>query len=248
LVPFEYRLSEDAIPFEVQAFNKAYEHWCFIRVVKALRDIGFEFRDQQGRSVTAFYRNPVPNEVNARMTHPDCPGRVLEVWYDREYPVLRKSTDYFPEDRPYGLESRGLGYTDYRGEKRRPDIALEWHRSDGQGIMRGESPRIITLDPTLRSPRPAMQEGNRKPETKYKYRQALRSFVEEGPAGKSKRIVDAAWGISPNLAAGYNTHLHKPPDTNHKFGFIFLRPREESTEALVDTLRTIIVGAGWLQW
>jgi hypothetical protein len=238
--------SEEAVPFEVQAFNKAYEHWCFIRVAEALREVGFEFLDEQKRTVTTFYRNPVPDQVNARMIHPDSPGKILELWYEREYPALRSPKDYFSEKRPYGLERRGLGYTDYRNEKRSPDIALEWHDASEGEVVLGRAPRIITLDPTLRPPRPALQERGEKAEEKYEYEQALRSFVDEGPDGKSEQIVDAAWGISPHLEAGTDTYVEQPASTDPRFGFIILRPETGSLRFLPDTLEKIIKEAGWL--
>jgi len=238
--------SQDSIPFEVQAFNKAYEHWCFLHTIRGLQEIGFSFKDDGGRHVTPFYQNPVPDAVNAQMTHPARPGRVLEVWYEKQYQPLWKENGYFDTDRPYGLERRGLNYTGYTGNKRCPDIALEWHHASSEGrIASGTTPRIITLDPTLRSPRPAMTDGGRRAEDKYDYKRALRSFVEEGPDGKSKEIVDAAWGISPHLQAGSEKHVHRP-SSNSTFGFAFLRPRKGSLAAFPDTLEMIIREAGWL--
>ncbi|MFB6271895.1 MAG: DUF2357 domain-containing protein [Salinibacter sp.] len=240
--------SEDSIPFEVQAFNKAYEHWCFIHTIRALREVGFEFVDEKGRHVTPFYQNPVPDKVNARMTHPSRPGRLLEVWYERQYQPLRSENGYFDTDRPYGLERRGLDYTDYTGNKRCPDIALEWHKVSSEGkVASGTTPRIITLDPTLRSPRPAMTDGDRPVEDKYDYKRALRSFVEEGADGKSKEIVDAAWGMSPDLHAGPRTHVHRP-SSGYAVGFVLLRPRENSLEAFPETLGTILDEAGWINF
>ena len=179
-------------------------------------------------------------------TRPARPGRVLEVWYEKQYQPLWKENGYFDTDRPYGLERRGLDYTGYTGNKRCPDIALEWHHASSEGrIASGTTPRIITLDPTLRSPRPAMTDGGRRAEDKYDYKRALRSFVEEGPDGKSKEIVDAAWGISPHLQAGSEKHVHRP-SSNSTFGFAFLRPRKGSLAAFPDTLEMIIREAGWL--
>ena len=239
-------VSEESIPFEVQAFNKAYEHWCFLHTIRALREVGFSFLEKEGRHVTPFYQNPVPDSVNARMIHPSCPGRILEVWYEKQYQPLWNENGYFNTDRPYGLERRGLDYTDYTGNKRCPDIALEWHRASSNGEMTpGATPRIITLDPTLRSPRPAMADGGQTAEDKYDYKRALRSFVEEGPNGKSKEIVDAAWGISPHLQAGRNTHVHRS-SSGSTFGFAFLRPSANSLEAFPNTLQSILDAAGWI--
>jgi hypothetical protein len=238
--------SEDAIPFEVQAFNKAYEHWCFLQTIKALQALGFEFWQGTERHVTPFYRNPVPDAINAHMQHPSRQDYVLEVWYDREYPQLWRETGAYDPDRPYGLERRGLEFTDYRGSKRRPDIALEWHELGSRGkVIKGQPPRIITLDPTLRAPRPAMPESGRPPEDKYDYREAIRSFVEAGPDGKSRRIVDAAWGISPNVHAAWD-HYTIRPASSHSYGFVFLRPEDKHRRVFKKTLETILRAAEWL--
>lgn len=52
------------LPFEVEAFNKLYERWCFVRVVEALLYIGFDFVGDSGRRTTHFYKNPIPGEPN----------------------------------------------------------------------------------------------------------------------------------------------------------------------------------------
>lgn len=238
--------SSEAIPFEVQAFNKAYEHWTFVEVVEALCTMGFNFVDEKGRRTTPFYRNPVPGEVNCRLIHPDIPERILEVWYDKEYSVLRRRHDYFDTDRPYGLERR-TGRTTYTGQKRRPDIALEFHeRSSAGGVIKGQPPSIITLDPTLRSPRPLMQQRGQEAEDKYHYRKGIRCFIEEDSEGYSRKVVDAAWGISPCLGRSYSNYRHRPSDSeSFEFGFAVLRPEEESINALPETLKQIMVSCEW---
>ena len=224
------------LPFEVEAFNVLYERWCFVRVIEALKEIGFSFSGAQDRRTTMFYNNPIPNEVNCTMAHDQCSEKVLQVWYEREYPVLKKKDGYYDTDFPYGLEKRGAHRSTYGGWKNRPDIALEFHDClEDKTIIRGRCPSIITLDPTLGSPQ--------KRQDKYEYKEGIRSFVDEGEEGESMKIVAAAWGISPIQPDDPERMVTVPEKDYWKHGFIYLRPDDRSLERLPQTLDAILEAA-----
>ena len=229
-----------AIPNAIQAFYRLYEHWCFIQVVEALLMLDFDFVLHEGRRKTDFYWHPVRGEVNCELTHPTLPGVVLEIWYERKYPTLRHTTDYYDPNRPYGLEKRGWQYSRYNGWKNWPDIALEFHNRG-----KGGPPKIITLDPTLRAPRPQPKDPDDPHEDKYDYQEAIRSFVDrDANTGESLRIVGAAWGISPWSRTRRKTDGSEPYTLDQKEdfqrGFIHLRPDTNSRDSLPQTLRSIL--------
>lgn len=220
------------LPFEVEALNVLYERWCFVQVVRALKELGFHFVDERGRRTTPFYQNPVRDEVNCHMIHKKCPGKVLEVWYDRKYPTIRRDTDYYDPDRPYGLEKRGMHRSDYQGWKNNPDIVLEFHdcRSD-QTRIKGRSPDIITFDPTIASPEKSRE--------KYKYQKGIRSFEERDKYKKSRRIVRAAWGIWPGKQQESEHVTTSEPDYREN-GFVHLQPGNGSVDVLPQTVGEIL--------
>lgn len=233
-----------AIPNAIQAFNRLYEHWCFIQVVEALLKLDFVFVQREGRRKTDFYWHPVRGEVNCELTHPTLPEVILEIWYERKYPKLKRPTDYYDPNRPYGLEKRGWQYSRYSGWKDCPDIALEFHDRS-----QGDPPKIVTLDPTLRAPRPQPTDPNDPHEDKYDYQEAIRSFKNRDPnTGESLRIVQAAWGISP--WGRRKTDGSEPYTLEHKNdfqrGFIHLRPDTDSRDSLPRTLKTILTSVNIL--
>jgi hypothetical protein len=227
------------LPFEVEAFNTLYERWCFVRVVQALCEIGFEFVGDGGRRTTQFYKNPIPGEPNCKMYHEECDNMILEVWYDKEYNVLEREHGYYDEDRPYGIEKRGLHRSRYRGWKNRPDISLEFHEMKSEGdIVKGGVPTIFTLDPTLGSPVNSKE--------KYEYKDGLRHFVVTGDDGKSKKIVESAWGIWPGSPGEEEWVTEERGGGSMEHGFIHLRAEEESINKLPETIRNVLESRGIL--
>lgn len=244
--------SKDAFPFEVQAFHNLYQHWAFIHVVEAMSSIGFEFIDQEGRRTTPFYKNPIQNEVNCRLVSPSQPDFVIEVFYERRYERAKslergvRKNENLPIDRlerPYGLENRFPRRTRSRSKKNRPDIVFERHRC-GTDFSRphGSVPEVITLDPTL------AHSGTREDawDEKYEYEDSIRSFVDTDRSGKSKRIVKAAWGISPALRRGQTKFVELFEGGSYQYGFICLRPEEDYINTLPHTLRGMLRYAGWI--
>jgi hypothetical protein len=233
---FDYAdTSEDRIPFEVESFQEIYQRWCFVRIIDALQEIGFEFTGSEGRRTTPFYHNPVPHQINAEMVHPRLPGRRLFVWYERTYPIYSEEVPHL-----YGVETRyAQGRTRYDAvdparvgklfgkAKRSPDIALE--------IFNGADPvpLVVTLDPTL---------GNSK--SKYDYRESIRSLVDgdlENDQRESRRIVTAAWGVRPGGEHTVTFLEHAAPQNpDYREGFIVLRPNHESSGALSASLAAIL--------
>ncbi len=244
--------SEEAIPFEVQAFHKLYQHWCFVHIVEAMTKLGFRFVDEEGRRTTPFYKNPVPNDVNCRFIHPLRGGYIIEVFYERRYERARELQRSFRRggrppldqmERPYGLENRSRPYTRYRGGKNNPDIVLERHAC-GDDLKRpyGSVPEIITLDPTLAWPGSSDDAWD----PKYEYEEAIRSFVSQKSDRESMRIVQAAWGISTDIRKVSAPFCEQLDPQNHQFGFIQLRPTEACLDALPHTLEAILRSTGWL--
>ena len=221
----------DTVPFEVQAFWKLYERWCFIQVVEALQACGFTVASGTRRA-SHFYRHPVPDAVNCEMRHPALPETVLEVWYDKRYPQLWSKTDTFDRARPYGLERR-YGRSTYQGGKNRPDIVLEFHdhRSRAQ-------PDIVVLDPTIRARRPPARGPRDQEEDKYDYMEAIRSFVETDNRGHSVPCVRASWGITPSFKGTEPYALAGSGDFTK--GFVHLRPGAANEKSLETTLRQIL--------
>jgi hypothetical protein len=227
------------LPFEVEAFNTLYERWCFVRVVQALCEVGFEFVGDGGRRTTQFYKNPIPSKKNCEMYHKKIDNMVLEVWYDKEYNVLEKENGNYDEDRPYGVEKRGLYRSRYRGWKNRPDISLEFHETNSEGeIVKGGVPKIFTFDPTLASPKRSKE--------KYEYKDGIRHFVVTGADGKSKKIVESAWGIWPGSPGGEEWVTEERGGGSMEHGFIHLRAEEESIEELPKTIQGILESRGVL--
>ena len=221
----------DTVPFEVQAFWKLYERWCFIQVIQALQACGFTVV-KGTRRAPHFYRHPVPDAVNCEMHHPALDGTVLEVWYDKRYPQLWSNAGAFDRERPYGLERRH-GRSSYRGGKNRPDIVLEFH-----GHRSRAQPDIVILDPTIRAQRPPPQGPMDKAEDKYDYAEAIRSFVETDNRGHSVPRVRASWGITPSFKGTAPYALAEDGDFTK--GFVHLRPGGLSTNRLEATLLKIL--------
>lgn len=244
--------SEDAFPFEVQAFHKLYQHWVFIHVIEAMSSLGFKFVDEDGRRTTPFYKNPFQNDVNCRLVSPYQEQFVIEVFYERCYESAsdlergaKKGSNHRIEklDRPYGLENRFPGKTRSRSKKNRPDIVFERHECKSDFTRKpGSVPEIITLDPTL------AHSGTRDSawDKKYEYEESIRSFVETNEQGRSKRIVKAAWGVSPGLRRGQSPFVELFEKQNYRFGFICLRPTDDHIEELQVTLRKVLRYAGWV--
>lgn len=227
------------LPFEVEAFNKLYERWCFVRVVEALLDIGFEFVGDSGRRTTHFYKNPIPGEPNCMMHHAECEGELLEVWYDKEYNVLKNEHGYYNKERPYGLEKRGIHKSRYRGWKNRPDISLEFHkRKSKKEIVKGGVPKIFIFDPTLGSPK---SRGE-----KYEYKDGIRHFEIENSNGKSKKVVKSSWGIWPGRKDGESWLTKEGEGGSMEHGFVHLRAEEGSISQLPKTINRILEWGGVL--
>lgn len=226
------------IPFEVHAFHKLYEQWCFFKVVHALLDLGFAYERGSEMRSTLFYHHPIPNQINCILSHPRLPDMRLEVWYDRAYTVLRSSTDAFDKARPYGVENRSWTLNKFQSSKNKPDIVLEFHEED-----RTDRPMIVTLDPTLRKPQESKHRLNQRHEEKYFYLETVRSFVERNiHTGESVRLVKAAWGIWPGRLDNPKTHTLDEGDFER--GFIHLRPDNHLEEALPLTIKKILAHAG----
>ena len=216
--------SPEAFPFEVEPWNVLYERWCLVRVVDALRKLGFKDAGTPEMRGALLYNRPIANRVYQTFTHPALPGERLEVWFARRYPIPQAAGYMF------GLETRTQNHrTTYphvsngiplARAKRTPDITLEFY-PDGEQV-----PRIVTLDPTLSLDSDVHAE-------KYEYRESIRSFVAVDPDDRqSLRIVKAAWAIcpgEPNPAAYLSPRAPK-----HRHGMIVLRP--DPTSPSVDSL------------
>ena len=210
----------------VEAFNKLYERWCFVKIVEALLEIGFRFEQGKDWERTPYYQNPRPNDINCEMWHPDIPPSVhLEVWYDKLYQRLdRENEDY--ERGPYGLEkASGQGS---ESSKRKPDIALEFHRKDAR------CPDIVIFDATT-GPKKDGEENE-----KYRYKESIRSFVETDSYGKKLKIVKAAWGIHPRWNSRRPQDWVDPEYDHYEKGFIVLQPNEESVRCLAKSVGKIL--------
>ena len=233
-------IDRSQIPFEVHAFQKVYEHWCFVKVVKALLKLEFEFADSAGLRSTLFYQHPIPNEVNCILVHPRLPGKRLEIWYDRKYATLKSHTDSYDRKRPYGVEKRSRTLNRFPSWKSRPDIVLEFHDNESTYL-----PAIVTLDPTLRKPRPTDDIYAQNREDKYDYLETIRSFTERDEyTGESLRLVKAAWGIWPGNLTNQTTTTMEEGD-NFERGFIHLRPSDELLDQLPETLSHILRHSGF---
>lgn len=226
---------EDCVPFEVDAFHALYERWCFVKMVEALKLIGFKFT-KEGIEVTPLYHHPVSHQVNCEMVHDRLPTTLLKVWYDRRYPKYENRLQY-------GLETRyRQGRTSYEQvdpddwgrPKRTPDIALEFWDTTQQ-----QSPDIVTFDATLGSSKSILR-------TKYEYREAIRCFHSHEEKGKeSRKIVRAAWAIHPESSREKLTsYFDLDQDNNFTKGSIILRPDKKSEDMLPQTLRTILEQTG----
>lgn len=232
-------IDESQIPFEVHAFQKVYEHWCFIKIVEALLEIGFTYDASEGLKSTLFYQHPIPNQINCTLKHPQLPRKRMEVWYDRSFEVLRNRTDSYDRKRPYGVEMRSRvlnPFIDFRA-KNRPDIVLEIHEDNTTS-----SPSILTFDPTLRQPRSRLNSQTQDVEDKYHYQKLIRSFEQTDPRTReSLCLVKSSWGIWPGDLDNLDTITLDEED--YELGFIHLRPEADLLKALPKTLQKILIRA-----
>ena len=157
----------------------------------------------------------------------------------KKYNVLKSKKDYYDKGRPYGLEKRSLSHSRYKGWKNRPDIALEFHKKvNNEKIKKGGIPKIFTFDPTLGSPKNSVE--------KYEYKDSIRHFDVKENGGKSKKIVESAWGIWPGKPDGNKWVTMESDDGSMEHGFIHLRAESESIQRLPETIQTILEARGVL--
>lgn len=231
-------IDQSQIPFEVHAFQKLYEQWCFFKIVKALLKLGFEYERGGDIRSTLFYHHPIPNEINCTLYHSALKAKRLEIWYDRAYQVLRYNTDAFDMKRPYGLEKRSIALNPHPSFKNRPDIVLEFHDENTT-----DRPLIITLDPTLKGPVMSADSEDEDREKKYDYLQTIRSFIEVDPnTRESLKLVKAAWGIWPGKLNDKKPYTLAEND--FELGFIHLRRDNSLEAALSQTLSKILAYTG----
>lgn len=230
----------------IEATNKVYEDWCFLRVMHALFELGFAAISQP-----ALKRGSIRDRV--RQLYPSSTVDSLHMRHDRfdGTVVVRREPEYATSckepDAWYGAETRySQGYISTTARKNNPDIALEF-RIHGQQV-----PDLVVFDATAVT-HSAAKERERVLREKFLYFDTLRAFQEQDPeSGESRRIVRAAWALYPGTegeTTSYQCEMPEAtiPSVKWRWGVYRLNAHAENLNELAPWLDQLLTQVGLLQ-
>ncbi len=246
----------------LEATNKVYEQWCFLRVALALQGLGFRLRvtGEAPDPAVLYYASAGASwefEHDVRLGG----GGTVTLHKEPTYTAFHKTKRVSSY---YGLENRyveGLTDAPRRAHECTPDIVLEFKGCPAPVRIPPGCPQLVVLDVSSSDREERWCE-------KYKYSDWIRAYagrsignrltiLRDPDTGESPRIVRAAWSLcpghktdedAPDPCGAHYAMADAPSDQRYRHGYYVLTAREapDAYHPLQTWLNGLLTGLGLL--